>query len=202
MRSSLNGADLWSSTVSTTGSTISFTVGTISGSVRVPTMSYSATSGIVTTIYGGPMFVATGLVLDGLNDYLDVNLATVMIGGPMTIVAVLKWNSFNSYSPIFTCGNDQSNEQFVLRNVNVAPYCPSECQSCHGECYRWCSSSNYCGSSQEYQQTDCRGCVTQGKLGWSIFRGSSSKDADSSSNMDLETGNRYHIVATVSEETM
>ena len=70
--------------------------------------------GIVATLTNadGTGRTATGIALDGTNDHLVLDFSSTQLGGPMTIEVVGKWVAFNSYSPLFDCGNaggDNSN---------------------------------------------------------------------------------------------
>ena len=76
-------------------------------------------SGIVATVTNADGWgrTAAGVDLDGVNDHLVLAFGSTQLGGPMTIEVVGKWNAFNSYSPLFDCGNGQGTDNIDIFNV-------------------------------------------------------------------------------------
>jgi hypothetical protein len=60
---------------------------------------------------------ATGIVLDGVDDHLVLNLSTVTLGGPMTVEGVIVWNAFNHEARLFDCGNGQASDNIIVATV-------------------------------------------------------------------------------------
>ena len=80
--------------------------------------------GIVATLTNadGTGRTATGIALDGTNDHLVLDFSSTQLGGPMTIEVVGKWAAFNSYSPLFDCGNaGGDNSNIDIFNVGTTP---------------------------------------------------------------------------------
>ena len=73
-------------------------------------------AGVVATLTDGATRTATGVVLDGVNGYVDVNLDAKILGGAVTIVGVVKWNAFNQHSRLFDCGNGQDSDNILMGN--------------------------------------------------------------------------------------
>jgi hypothetical protein len=68
------------------------------------------------TIDNGFTKTATGVVLNGHEIVLA--LQNKMLGGPMTVEMVVKWNSFNLKSQIFSCNNGWKDHNIYLANKN------------------------------------------------------------------------------------
>lgn len=91
----------------------------LTGATGGNTITGSSSNVINATLHGGASRTATGVVLDGSDGYLDVNLDAVTIGGPMTIVMVAKWNAFNSDSRLFDCGDGANDNNIKVHNVGT-----------------------------------------------------------------------------------
>ena len=165
LRTTSSGAPLWSVPVTSGtqngGYTLTFKVG--------PTDSIS---GISTALVAGATRTATGVVLDGVDGYADLNFGSALLGGAMTIEIVAKVNTLTAYARLFVYGapsgtavNANNNADYIVVGAHLV--------------------------SQ----------AAPGQLGWSIRQGSASEKSASFPN-SLVPGVRYHIVATVSGTTM
>ena len=61
-----------------------------------------STGGVDATLFGGATRSATGVILDGVNGYVDLNLDAKILGGAMTIEIVVKYSAFNGGSRILS----------------------------------------------------------------------------------------------------
>jgi hypothetical protein len=57
---------------------------------------------------------ATGILLDGVDEHLDLDLDAFALGGPMTIETVAKFNAFNAGSRLFVCANGNAEPDNII----------------------------------------------------------------------------------------
>ena len=62
---------------------------------------------------------ANGIDLDGVDAHLVLDFSSTQLGGPMTIEMMAKWIAFNSYSPLFDCGNGAGDGMIDVFNVDT-----------------------------------------------------------------------------------
>ena len=107
LRTTSSGAPLWSVPVTSGmqngGYTLTFKVG--------PTDSIS---GISTTLVAGATRTATGMVFDGVDGFVNLNLDAETMGGPMTVEGVIAWKAFTTASRLFGCGNGQGSDNIAI----------------------------------------------------------------------------------------
>lgn len=70
------------------------------------------------TLLGGPVCSSTGLVFDGLDDY--VQLDSWSWGGTTSIETLIQYSSMHYWSRVFDFGNGKSSDAVVLANVEAS----------------------------------------------------------------------------------
>ena len=74
---------------------------------------YDAVEG-ASSAFVGTTRTATGVVLNGVDDYTELHLGGAIFGGAITIEAVVKWYAFKNNAPFLDCGNGVSDNMIAF----------------------------------------------------------------------------------------